>query len=89
MNYYKGGYYMILNNLERRELDNMKAFYRNAFASMLPMINISYFLKLVGIQKSNFSLFMKGSENDGYISIEKLNELMLCISEYIEIKKVA
>lgn len=78
------------NNIERREkLDTMKVFYRNAFASMLPMINISFFLQKVGIKSSNFSLFMKGPEYDGNISSDKLNELLLCISDYLEIKKVA
>lgn len=76
------------NNLEGREVV-VKVFYRNTFALMYPMLNFKFFLDKVGIKASNFSLFMKGSEYDGYISNEKLNELLLCIDEYVEVKKTA
>lgn len=79
---------MEAKNLERSN-EVLKVFYRNTFALMYPMLNFKFFLDKVGIKSSNFSLFMKGSEYDRYVSSEKLNELMLCINEYVEVKKTA
>lgn len=80
---------VIKSNLEKEVKDSVKVFYRNTFAQMGQFVNFKFFLDKVGIKSSNFSLFMKGAEYDGYISSEKLNELLLCINEYLEIKKFA
>lgn len=78
----------MINTRKGEDINFVKEFYRNAFISMLPMIKFDFFCKKCGIHQSNLSLFLKGSEFDNRLSDSKLNELLLCITEYIEIKKV-
>ncbi len=61
--------------------------YRAFFAQCKVMLKMNYFCKLVGIHPVNFSRFMKDSEYDWCISIEKLNELYDCIIG--ELEKIA
>lgn len=63
-----------------------KEFYRNFFVWCKPMIKLNYFCKLVGVQQSNLSYFMRNSCNDSMIELSKLDELynLICNSLRID-----
>lgn len=52
-----------------------KSEYRSFFAQCKPFLRIAYFLKRNGLAASTFSLFMKGSEFDYMISLDRLHML--------------
>ncbi len=58
-----------------------KAEYREYFAECKKMLKLNYFLKLCNISNSNFSYFLKSSNYDFMISIEKLEQLEKCIDD--------
>lgn len=49
-----------------------KSDYRDFFASVKPFIKLSYFLDRNHLSRSTFTLFMKGSEHDYMISLDRL-----------------
>lgn len=60
----------------------MKTFYREYFASMKGYVKFKPFLKSCNILDSNFSMFMKGSAYDCFMSIDNLEKLKTSISEF-------
>jgi len=49
--------------------------YRSFFANVKAFLKMSYFLKRNGLAPSTFTLFMKGSDFDYMISLERLNAI--------------
>ena len=66
----------------------MKCSYREYFANVSQFLKMNKFLKMARIPNGTFSYFMKGSEYDMLISIEKLetlkNIIEIKLSEFIE-----
>lgn len=58
-----------------------KSSYREYFADVKVYVKMKPFLKLLGISESNFSMFMKDSAYDCFMSIENLERLKSSISE--------
>lgn len=60
-----------------------KSAYRAYFAEIVDYVKMAYFLRIVNIDKGNFSRFMKGADWDYLISQEKLDKLFTEIHEKI------
>ena len=57
-----------------------KSSYREFFADVRVYVKMKPFLKMCGIAESNFSMFLKDSAYDCFMSIENLERLKQCIS---------
>lgn len=65
-------------------MSDNKAEYRSYFAQCMPVVKMSYFLRLTGTSSSTFSKFMKHEEYDYFMSIEKLEKLKRIIKEVLD-----
>lgn len=52
-----------------------KSYYRDFLIEIKPFIKLSFFCKLVDLNPSTLSLFMRSPDNSYMISSEKLSEL--------------
>lgn len=60
-----------------------KAYIRALLEDLKPYIKLSFFCKMIGMNSSTLSLWMKSTNNDYMISDDRLNELVNCIYETV------
>lgn len=58
-----------------------KSYVRDFLIECKPFIKLSVFAKMIGLNPSTLSLFMKSKDNDYMISSDKLEELTQLITE--------
>lgn len=58
-----------------------KSSYREYFANVKEYVKMKPFLKICNIPEPTFSMFMKDSAYDCFLSVERLELLKNCISE--------
>lgn len=60
-----------------------KSYYRNLFMELKPFIKLSAFCRIVGIDRSALSLFLRDEQHDHCISLQKLGELERAIMDFM------
>lgn len=60
-----------------------KAYIRALLEDLRPYLKLNYFCKMIGLNQSTLSLWMKSPNNDYMISVDRLNELVSVIYQVI------
>lgn len=60
-----------------------KAYIRALLEDLRPYLKLNYFCKMIGLNQSTLSLWMKSPNNDYMISVDRLNELVSVIYQVV------